>query len=519
MDILRKIEEYAIAQSERTAFRSRNGEISYGELWEKSGRLASEIENLMCDSRDPVIVYGHKDPMMIVCFIACVRSGRAYCPIDINTPAQRIAQISEKIGKPLVIMAEKTSAASEIEKREMFTGSRWLIGYETIRELTQSRNITAALNPCSGEDDFYIIFTSGTTGKPKGVRITVNDLNNYLDWAMSLAGGIEERAVFMNQAPYSFDLSVMDLYLSLATGGTVVSVDRLLQKDSYRLMDYLSGQGINYWVSTPSFADICLAEERFDAAFLPEVKAFLLCGEVLPCETAKRLIKRFPDSKVINTYGPTESTVCVTEIQITEEMTAGNEPLPVGKARPGTRIELNPETSEIIIIGDTVSPGYYKEPMLTSKSFFFMDPLSACESAGARQATYSGGSRAYRTGDKGHFDEDGNLYCDGRIDNQIKLHGYRIEIEDIEANLVTVYGVKRGAVAQRIRDGRVESLTAFVIRDGDLITDDYFGRKVIRTALREKMPSYMVPKRVIFLDELPVTNNGKLDRKRLREMA
>ena len=176
MDILRKIEEYATAQSERTAFRSRNGEISYGELWERSGRLASEIENLMCDSRDPVIVYGHKDPMMIVCFIACVRSGRAYCPIDINTPAQRIAQISEKIGKPLVIMAEKTSAASEIEKREMFTGSRWLIGYETIRELTQSRNITAALNPCSGEDDFYIIFTSGTTGKPKaedGIQLTI----------------------------------------------------------------------------------------------------------------------------------------------------------------------------------------------------------------------------------------------------------------------------------------------------------------------------------------------------------
>ena len=323
-----------------------------------------------------------------------------------------------------------------------------------------------------------------------------HDLNNYLDWAMSLAGGIEERAVFMNQAPYSFDLSVMDLYLSLATGGTVVSVDRLLQKDSYRLMDYLSGQGINYWVSTPSFADICLAEERFDAAFLPEVKAFLFCGEVL-------LIKRFPDSKVINTYGPTESTVCVTEIQITEEMTAGNEPLPVGKARPGTRIELNPETSEIIIIGDTVSPGYYKEPMLTSKTFFFMDPLSACESAGGRHIVGSDGSRAYRTGDKGHFDED----------------GYRIEIEDIESNLASVYGVKRGAVAQRIRDGRVESLTAFVIRDGDLITDDYFGRKVIRTALREKMPSYMVPKRVIFLDELPVTNNGKLDRKRLREMA
>ena len=519
MDILRKIEEYAACQSERTAFRSRAGEISYGELWERSGRLASVIENLMCDNRDPVIVYGHKDPLMIVSFIACIRSGRAYCPVDINTPAERITQVSEKIGEPLVLMAEKTSATSEIEKREVFTGSRWVIGYETIRELTQHGKITTVLDRCIDEDDFYIIFTSGTTGKPKGVRITVNDLNNYLDWAMSLAGGIEERSVFMNQAPYSFDLSVMDLYLSLATGGTVVSVDSMLQKDNHRLMQYLSEQEINYWVSTPSFADICLAEEKFDAEFLPKLKAFLFCGEVLTCETAKSLIKRFPGSKVINTYGPTESTVCVTQIQITEEMVSGNEPLPVGKVRPGTSIELDPETSEIIIIGDTVSPGYYKEPMLTSKSFLFMDPLSACESAGARQATYSGGSRAYRTGDKGHFDEDGNLYCDGRIDNQIKLHGYRIEIEDIEANLVTVYGVKRGAVAQRIRDGRVESLTAFVIRDGNLITDDYFGRKVIRTALREKMPSYMVPKRVIFLDELPVTNNGKLDRKRLREMA
>lgn len=502
MDILRKIEEYALCQSGRAAFRSRAGEISYGELWERSGRLASVIENLMCNNRDPVIVYGHKDPMVIVCFIACVRSGRAYCPVDINTPTERIAQICEKIGEPLVLMAEKTPAASEIENREMFAGSRWAIGYETIKELTQSGKITATLNQCKDEDDFYIIFTSGTTGKPKGVRITVNDLNNYLDWAVSLAGGVEERSVFMNQAPYSFDLSVMDLYLSLATGGTVVSVDSMLQKDSCRLMQYLSGQGINYWVSTPSFADICLAEECYNVAFLPELKAFLFCGEVLQCETAHSLMKRFPGTKVINTYGPTESTVCVTEIQITEEMASGNAPLPVGKVRPGTTIELDPETSEIIIIGDTVSPGYYKEPMLTSKSFIFMDPFNA-----------------YRTGDKGHFDEDGCLYCDGRLDNQVKLHGYRIEIEDIESNLMKVSGVKRAAVAQRIRDGKVESLTAFVIREDDTITDDYSGRKLIRTSLRNRMPSYMVPKRIIFVDELPVTNNGKLDRNRLKEMA
>lgn len=515
MDILKRIEEYAARQSERPAFSSRTGEISYGELWERSGRLASVIENLMCDNKDPVIVYGHKDPMMIVCFLACVRSGRAYCPIDINTPPERIAQISEKIGEPLVLMAEKTSSVSEMEKREMFTGSKWTVGYETIRELSQSGKITTVLSPCVGENDFYIIFTSGTTGKPKGVRITANDLNNYLDWAVSLAGGIGECSVFLNQAPYSFDLSVMDLYLSLATGGTVVSVDSDLQKDSSALLEYLKTQKINYWVSTPSFADVCLADESFDMNLLPEMKAFLFCGEVLSNRTALNLIRRFPEADVINTYGPTESTVCITEIQITEQMAAGFEPLPVGKVRPGTELRIDPDTSEIIIIGDTVSPGYYRDEQLTRT--FFIHSLGGGSDRHPEEG--QGAVRAYRTGDKGHFGKDGLLYCDGRIDNQIKLHGYRIEIEDIEANLAGISGVKRAAVAPRFHEGKAESLTAFVVRDKAVISDDYAGRKAVRMALREKMPAYMVPKRIVFLEELPVTNNGKLDRRMLREMA
>ena len=519
MDILKKIEEYAASQGNRPAFRSRSGEISYAELWERSGRLASMIENLMYGNNDPVIVYGHKDPMMIVCFLACVRSGRAYCPVDASTPAERVRQITEKIGRPLVLIADKDAAESADEKCTLFPGSVWVIGYEAVEELSENGRMTAATEPCSGEDDFYIIFTSGTTGTPKGVMITANDLNNYLSWAVSLAGGIEEGSVFMNQAPYSFDLSVMDLYLSLATGGTVVSVDRMLQKNSRKLMGFLSEQGINYWISTPSFADMCLAEEKFDSELLPELKAFLFCGEVLPCETAGRLIKKFPGSKVINTYGPTESTVCVTEIRITEEMAAAGGPLPVGRVRPGTEIVLDPETSEIIIIGDTLSPGYYKAPDLTSKSFFFIYSFSSGNGAADHPANVRDGSRAYRTGDKGHFDEAGNLYCDGRIDNQIKLHGYRIELEDIEANLAAVPGVRCAAVAQRICDGKAESLTAFIIREGDVISDDYFGRKTVRMALKERMPSYMVPKRIVFLEALPVTNNGKLDRSRLREMA
>lgn len=518
MDILKRIEEYADTHGDRTAFRSRDGEISYRELWERSGRLASMIENLMYGNNDPVIVYGHKDPMMIVCFLACVRSGRAYCPVDTSTPAERVNRIVEKVVKPLVLIADKNAASSSAEKRTLFPGSPWVIGYDSVWELSSSGKITAVLDPCSGEDDLYIIFTSGTTGNPKGVRISADALNNYLTWAVSLAGGIEEGCVFMNQAPYSFDLSVMDLYLSLATGGTVVSVDSRLQKDGAALMGYLSGQGINYWVSTPSFADVCLAEESFGTGLLPELKGFLFCGEVLTPETARSIIKRFPDTKVINTYGPTESTVCITEIQITEEMASTGQALPVGRVRPGSEVVIDPETSEIIIIGDTLSSGYYKDRKQTDKAFYLYPSLTG-KSTCDHPETMRDDTRAYRTGDKGHFDEEGNLYCDGRIDNQIKLHGYRIEIEDIEANLASLSGVKRAAVAPRTRDGKAESLTAFVVRDGGKLMNDYSGRREVRTALRVKMPSYMVPKRIIFVDDLPVTNNGKLDRGRLREMA
>lgn len=503
MDILARIEDYAKTQGDKVAFSSRDGEITYLELWEKSARMAETIECRMQDNREPVVVYGHKDPMMIVCFLACVRSGRAYCPVDVSVPNERVEQIVGTIGDPLVLIAtERCSLDANLCEQ--------MLSYEELKEITSSARECSVssdagkveLGKCTGEDVHYIIFTSGTTGRPKGVQITTENLNNYLEWAVTLDGGIEEGANFLNQAPYSFDLSVMDLYLSLATGGRVVAADKELQQNNSELLEYTSGQRINYWVSTPSFADLCLADADFNGEKLAELKAWLFCGEVLTNQTAQELLERFPKANLINTYGPTESTVCVTEVRISKSMAESGSPLPVGKVKPGSSVALDPDTSEIIIIGDTVSPGYYKLPEQTAKAFYQRE-----------------GIRAYRTGDKGHFDENGLLYCDGRIDNQIKLHGYRIELEDIEANLMKIDGVQRAAVVPRFKDGKAESLTAFVIRDRELISDDYEGRKCIRLALRTSMPSYMVPKRIVMVEELPMTNNGKLDRKRLKEMA
>ena len=304
----------------------------------------------------------------------------------------------------------------------------------------------------------------------------------------------------------------MDLYTGLATGSTIVALDKGLQQEMPEMMKYISAAEVEYWVSTPSFADMCLGEAEFSYENFGSIKAFLFCGEVLTKDTAKQLRCRFPDAKVINTYGPTESTVCVTEMDITDEVIAEAGALPIGLPKPGTDIRIDPESSEMIIVGDSVSSGYYKDKERTDQVFFMAE-------AGTLSDNPKAMIRAYRTGDTGHYDENGMLFCDGRIDNQIKLHGYRIELGDIESNLANIDGVAAAAVIPKKHEGKVINLIAFVVREGNEISDDYSGRKYVREALRDLLPSYMVPKRVKFIDKMPLTNNGKADRKKLEELV
>lgn len=485
--IFERISKTAEQNGDRIAFSSRAGNLTYAELWEKSGRLAGYIAGRIPDDAAPVMVYGHKEPYMLVSFLACARAHHPYCPVDVNTPAERIRDIYEAIGTDFRIDRDS---------------------YRTAMEAVCRAPDIALQN--KGEDIQYIIFTSGSTGKPKGVRITVANLENYLRWARTLSqtgqdlAEIKHGSVFLNQAPFSFDLSVMDLYISLTTGGTLVSVDKDLQKDIPEMLRYMSVSGIEYWVSTPSFADMCLADPGFGSGNLPELKVFLFCGETLGKKTAQELIERFPEAKIMNTYGPTESTVCVTSVEITEEMTKREGALPVGVPKNGTTIKIDPDTQEMIIVGDTVSPGYFNDPEKTAASF-------CMEDVEGRSV------RAYHTGDKGHYGDDGMLYCDGRLDRQIKLHGYRMELGDIEENLAAIDGITAAAVIPISRNGKIDSLTAFVTKT-DEIADDYSGRKFVRTAASERLPAYMIPKRIRFIGQMPLTANGKIDRKALEVM-
>ncbi len=452
----------------------------------------------------PIVVYGHKSKYMMVCFMACVKSGHAYVPVDASVPASRVHDIVDSVDPEIMLTTEdaavSVSCACEMLSLDQVVS---ICSTPVIAPFPEDHY----LQP---QDVFYIIFTSGSTGKPKGVQITTECLVNYVEWAKNIGGGFTAHSYrFLNQAPFSFDLSVMDVYLSLYTGGTICAITKNVQKNLKLLYKVLSATDVNVWVSTPSFADVCLSDRSYNHALLPNLKSFLFCGEILTNKTAERLRGNFPESIIVNTYGPTESTVCVTEVVINDEVLSHYSPLPVGAARPGTWLFIvdeagnhlpDGEEGEIIIVGDTVSIGYFRNEEQTKKAFS-TEVIDGTE------------YRLYHTGDKGYL-KDGQLFYCGRIDFQIKLHGYRIEIEDIENNLVKVKGVEKAVVLPNMEDNKVKSLTAFVVYK-ESRESDFQASQEIKSQLKAFVPEYMIPKKIKFVDSIPMTMNGKADRRAL----
>lgn len=491
-NIYDSIKNVADIDASRIAITTESSEMTYGDLWDSSEKLAVWLKNNIDNDR-PLMVYGHKSPYMLVCFLACVKSGHAYCPVDVSMPKDRIQKIAEIIDNAVVLSTEPL----ELEGFDVITR-------DELEAIIRQPQVSADKHwRVSGDETFYIIFTSGSTGTPKGVEVSEANLRNFLSWSAGLAKEYltRENSVFLNQAPFSFDLSVFDTYTSLATGGTLVCLDKKLISNAKDMFEFMKEHKPECWVSTPSFADMCLADRNFSEELIKDIKVFLFCGETLSKSTAAKLMERFPDAAIVNTYGPTESTVAVTSVEITRDIMDGEGALPVGVCKPGTEVIV--ENGEIVILGNTVAKGYYKDLEKTKGSF------------GLRTDSKGMTVKSYRTGDKGYY-RDGMLYCEGRLDFQIKMHGYRIELGDIEENLMKIQGIEGAAVLPKYDEGKIRHLVAFV--KAPTLEGGFKTSKCLKGMLKESLPSYMVPKQFIYLDELPITGNGKLDRKRLEEL-
>ncbi|KRL03063.1 D-alanine--poly(phosphoribitol) ligase subunit DltA [Liquorilactobacillus capillatus] len=495
--IIEKIDGYATVEPDRIAYECSGMVNTYQDLKEYSDALAAHITSMGLTKKTPIIVYGGQTFEMAAAFLGVVKSGHAYIPVDTNSPGERLTIINQ-IAQPAACIAVEELPLTLSEVPVIMPTELKTIFKNHVAGPTKENWVT-------GDETFYIIFTSGTTGVPKGVQISHDNLASFLDW-MADDFGIDDGQNFLSQPPYSFDLSVMDLYPALTRGGKLVALPKEVTDNFKELFAVLPTLGLNTWVSTPSFMDICLLEPNFKEENYPQLTHFMFCGEELTHKTAATLKKRFPSARLFNTYGPTETTVAVSQVEITEQVLADYERLPIGIAKEDTVIHIVDEDlqdvptgqdGEIIISGPSVSKGYLNNPEKTQQAFVVLN-----------------GQHAYRTGDLGQLDDVGQLLYKGRIDFQIKLHGFRIELEEVDHHLDQVSLIAQATTVPKYGpDHKVSQLIAYVAAKDNDFKSNFELTKAIKEELKDLMMPYMMPQRFVYLDSLPLTPNGKVDRK------
>lgn len=502
MFVLEKIAQYAKDEN-RKAVIYHDKVMTYAELEQFSNAFA---DFLLKNGKDksPVVIYGHKEEEFLPCMYGALKAGRAYVPVDITFPADRLEMVLSDVSPEFFVTLRDTDVAvCEGTKR---------LDVNEIDEIFKSYKGGAidSANWVKPEDNCYILFTSGSTGRPKGVPINRANIENLASQLIPWCDIEANTDIITNQISFSFDVSVVSVYMGVSLGKTLYTIDKTMMETPASLYEGLENSNLSFWVSTPSFAELCAMSEHFNEKMLPNLKRFLFCGETLTHKLVDLLNERFPNADVINTYGPTEATVLVTASLITREMAEDQKPIPIGEPLPEVEFRIvdsegkpvkEGETGELQIISDNVGHGYYGRPDLTQKAFF------ETESRGVKK-------RGYRTGDACY--QCGKLYyfC-GRMDFQIKLNGYRIELEDIENNMVKVENVSRAVVIPVMKEEKVDYLAAFV-----LSTKEIDGPKLreitrIKSELAKLVPNYMVPRKIVLCSSLPTNTNGKVDRKEL----
>lgn len=494
-DLITKIDEFSLKNPQAICYDHLGSKKTYGELYQQSQQFAAYLLEKKLPKR-PILLIGEQEFLMLVAFLGAVKAGHAYIPVETKTPQSRIDYIYEKAQPALVVSFSQVVS-------EKFTVD---ITGVMMEEIVQG-NLLVTLPPRKLDDEVYLIFTSGTTGLPKGVPITHGQLLSFVNWQLA-SFPLPKHPRYLAQAPFSFDLSVMSIYPALCSGGTLVPLEKEITNEFKTLFSWLPKLDLEVWVSTPSFMEICLLDKDFCEKNLPHLKVFLFCGEELPKKVVEKLQKAFPTGRIFNTYGPTETTVAVTQVEITPEIMANNSRLPIGYVKEDMEIilvdeNLQPtkEAGEILIAGPSVSSGYYQDPQKTAEAFVFLE-----------------GKRYYRTKDQGYFVDDLLMY-QGRLDFQVKLHGFRLELEDVDQNLRQVSWVKNACTVPLYKENRVQHLVAYVVAKPHEFETSLALTKAIKEELAEKVMSYMIPQRFIFVEDLPLTPNGKIDRKGLLAQA
>lgn len=465
-----------------------NEKITYSALAKTVNQIAHYFAAQGLSSGQIVAVSMDRSPNLVASLLAILQCGAAYLPLDPKFPAERLEFMLEDSEASFLLTTKALSGSLPNSSKNIVIEDVW-----ASLEQFAVEPLSISVNPKAVA---YMMYTSGSTGKPKGVTVTHKNLVNFL-FSMAIEPGISEEDKLLSITTISFDIAGLELFLPLIKGAAVVFADHETTRDGRLLLNLLQKKQITILQATPTTWQLLL-----DSGWETPLALKALCGgEALPLNLARQLTSRC--DSLWNMYGPTETTIwsAVKQIQADDEL------ITIGLPIANTQIYLLDEQrqivttgaiGEIVIGGDGVAEGYWKRPELTAEKFitnpFSNDPDSIL----------------YRTGDLGKILPNGEFQCLGRIDHQVKIRGHRIELGEIEATLNTLSGIKQSAVIVSNHFGNEDKIVAY-LKSSEQTQDE----KQIHEALSKVLPEILIPSKYIWVDDFPITPNGKIDKKNL----
>ncbi|MCS4459771.1 non-ribosomal peptide synthetase, partial [Clostridium botulinum] len=474
--------------------------LTYKELNEKSNQLARVLRDKGVKADTIVAIMLDRSVEMVISIMGILKAGGAYLPIDPGLPEERIKYIMTNSKSRILLSEQRLIKGLDVECKFIDLSNRNLFDGEksNIDKINNSSNLA------------YVIYTSGTTGNPKGVMIEHRNLNNLiLGLNKNIYNKYKENLKICLLAPYYFDASVKQIFAAILNGHSLYIVDEDTRRDGKKLLDYYEENEIQVSDGTPMHIKMMLNNKVLFEQYKLKIKEYIIGGEELNLNVIKEFYKSFTGeskSYINNVYGPTECCVDSSIYVIDCEKVNNIEIIPIGKPMANYKLYIIDKYNkllsigvpgELCISGDGVARGYLNNLELTELKFI--------------DNPFEPGTKMYKTGDLARWLPDGNIEFLGRIDNQVKIRGFRIELSEIENRLLQYESVKEAAVVVKEKKDKEKYVCGYVVSEKNLEELD------LKSHLKETLPEYMVPAYFVELEKMPLTANGKLDRRALPE--